>query len=47
MGSGLGIITCSADWFVRDPDITVTALSYHRIKLLYKTNSIKTVVSVT
>ena len=47
MGSRLGIITRTADWFARDPDITVTALSYHRIKLLNNNHSIKTVLSLT
>ena len=46
-GSRLGIITRTADWFVRDPDITVTALSYHRIKWLTKNHSIKPVLPLT
>ena len=44
--SRLEIITHTADRLVRDPDIAVTALSYHRIKLLNKNYSIKAVLSL-
>ena len=42
MGYRLGIMARTADWFVRDP---VSALSYHRIKLLNNNHSIKTMLS--